>query len=79
MNTFTQQSLSRRRFLQSAGLVVGGSLLAACTVPNAPGGTPAAGTGGAESLSHRGLSDALVVGVSVQGASRCADGSGGVH
>lgn len=47
MNTFTQQSLSRRRFLQSAGLVVGGSLLAACTVPNAPGGTPAAGTGGA--------------------------------
>lgn len=47
MNEFTQHSLSRRRFLQTAGMVVGGTLLASCANPAAiPGGTPAAGAGG---------------------------------
>ncbi|MEZ4870179.1 MAG: ABC transporter substrate-binding protein [Caldilineaceae bacterium] len=54
MNPLTQQSLSRRRFLQGASMAVGGVFLAACAAPAAPGAatgaagaTPTAGASGA--------------------------------
>jgi len=47
VSEFTQQALSRRRFLQYAGLAAGTTLMAACAVPAAPGAAPAAGDDGA--------------------------------
>jgi len=47
VSEMTQRSLSRRRFLQYAGLAAGTTVLAACTVPGAPGAAPAGGEGAA--------------------------------
>ncbi len=43
MSEYKNQSLSRRRFLQYAGITAGATLMAACAVPAAPGAAPAAG------------------------------------
>lgn len=43
MSEYKKQSLSRRRFLQYAGVTAGATLMAACAVPAAPGAAPAAG------------------------------------
>ncbi|MEZ4866346.1 MAG: extracellular solute-binding protein [Caldilineaceae bacterium] len=42
-----QQGLSRRRFMQFSGLAASVTLLAACSVPTAPGAAPAGGESGA--------------------------------